>query len=285
VIESVLSRMDGGDPGSDLPRLRGFRQVLALVVATEYWTKGLRDRSLLDPLDWLQVGLATGLAAIVVATPSGRAKRAAFVGFAALQSWWIAQYFPLAGNHRYLELWLALLLAGLDDAAEDERRLLLRALRWTAVVVLVASGLQKAVHGYWFRGQFLAWSVWQENVRFALAPLLSAGELARFDAGGPWIVDRPLVVALSNAVWIAEVSLGGLLVPRRTRAWAWIAAVALLAATELVAREMMFGIEFAAALMLFARGAVVQRFVVPAGLLLGALVAVRAGWLPEVLFH
>ena len=47
------------------------------------------------------------------------------------------------------------------------------------LVVLFYSGLQKLVHGYWLRGQFLAWSMWQDSFRTALEPLLPAEEFTR----------------------------------------------------------------------------------------------------------
>jgi hypothetical protein len=94
------------------------------------------------------------------------------------------------------------------------------------VVVLVSSGLQKLVNGYWFRGQFLAWSLWRDSFRLALAPLLPADELARLVAlgaspgEGPYFLRSPFMLGASNAVWFGEIALGLLLVPRVTRAWA-----------------------------------------------------------------
>ena len=89
----------------------------------------------------------------------------------------------------------------------------------------------------------------------------------------------------TNAVWIAQLSLAALLVPRTTRTPAWIAALALVVATELVARELMFGVEFGAALVLFARRDLLRRCVVPVALLLALLLAIRLGLLPPVGFH
>jgi hypothetical protein len=75
------------------------------------------------------------------------------------------------------------------------------------------------------------------------------------------------------------------LVPRSTRTFACVATCALIAGAGLLAREMMFGIEFAAATLLFLPGDLLRRCVVPAAALLAALVLVRLGILPEVLFH
>ena len=90
---------------------------------------------------------------------------------------------------------------------------------------------------------------------------------------------------LSNAVWLSEMAVAALLVPRATRAFACLATCALIDGAVLLARELMFGIEFAAAALLFLRGDFLRRCVVPAAVLLAALVLVRLGVLPEVGFH
>jgi hypothetical protein len=80
-------------------------------------------------------------------------------------------------------------------------------------------------------------------------------------------------------------TLAALLVPRATRTFACVATCALIAGAELLAREMMFGIEFAAATLLFLPGDFLRRCVVPAAVLLAALLLVRLGVFPEVGFH
>ena len=67
--------------------------------------------------------------------------------------------------------------------------------------------------------------------------------------------------------------------------FAWIAAVLFVAATEVVARELMFGVEFACAIALFASGDVVRRLVWPVVAFLALLVLMRLGVVPGVLFH
>ena len=56
-------------------------------------------------------------------------------------------------------------------------------------------------------------------------------------------------------------------------------------ATEAVARELMFGAEFLAALLLFARSDLVRRSVIPIAVLLALLVAMRLGFVPQMIFH
>ena len=207
-------------------------------------------------------------------------RRAVFALLVVLQTWYLWTNFPHAGNHRYLELVLATLFAMLDEGNEAELRLLLRSVRGMVVVVLFYAGLHKLVHGYYFQGQFLVYSMWREGFQTALGPLLPAQQL-----GGPYLASSPLVVGLSNAIWIAEIGLAILLVPRWTRTFAWIGTALLIVVTEAVARELMFGVEFLAAVLLFARADLVRPLLPPAALFLGVLVLIRLGLLPEVLFH
>ena len=286
-LDRFLAPLDAADPASEAPRLRAFGRILALVIAAEYWTKAL-DRGLeLAASELLALAAVSLLSAAAV---HGRARRAAFAGLALLQAWYVWDNFPGTGNHRYLELFLALLFALLDDRLSAERRLLLRSLRWSVVVVLFYAGLQKLVHGHYLGGEFLAYSLWREPFRVVLGPLLSAAELERLTTtqlsvgGGPFRVDSLLFQAVSNAVWIAEILVAGLLLFRRTRPVGWIVGLALVVATELVARELLFGIEIAGAILLFAPVAVLRRAVAPAAILLGLLVLIRLGVLPQVYF-
>jgi hypothetical protein len=283
-----ISVLDGDAPGSAPGKVRAFQIILSLVICTEYWVKALNAWDELVAVELAALAAATVLAAVVV---QGRWRRAGLAGFAVLQLWYVGSHFPQTGNHRYLEMVLAAVLAFLRDDDDDEVRLTLRSVRWMVVVVLFFSGVQKLVHGYYFRGQFLAYSMWRDGFRAALDPLLPAEELERLTSyagtvgDGPYLVSSPGFVAVSNAVWILELALAVLLVPRATRRFAWIAACLFVVATEAVARELMFGVEFVAALTLFHRGQATRRMVVPAAVVLGLLVLMRLGVLPEVLFN
>ncbi len=269
-------------------KIRAFQFILTLVICAEYWTKALARWDALDVADGVALALATLLGAAAL---SGRRRRVVFAGFAALQAWYVWSHFPLTGNHRYLELFLAGLFAVLDDEREEDRRLLLRSLQWTVVVVLFYSGLQKLAHGYYFRGQFLAYSLWRDTFRTALAPLVSPEELGRLASysgsvgDGPYLVSSPAFLVVSNAAWLLELALAPLLFLRATRPVAWIAACVFVLGTQLVAREFLFGVEFVAALLLFARTDIIRRAVLPVALFLGLLILIRLGILPEVIFH
>jgi len=287
-FQKLLERLDGDDRGSVPGKLQAFRIVFACVVVTEYGTKALARRGNLDADEFVALGLIMLLGALTLLP---RFRRFAFGGIAVLQLWYVISLFPLAGNHRYLEIVIASLLALLDEGIEEERRLLLRSLRFATIVVLFWSGVQKLVHGHWFHGQFLTFSTWRENFRTVLEPLLSPAELARldsysFDVGqGPFLAADPSLLLVSNGVWIAEIGLAVLLIPRVTRRFAWLSACLFLVLTEVAARELMFGVEFFCALTLFDRGTATRRLAIPLLILLAWLWSVRLGLAPEVLFH
>jgi hypothetical protein len=287
-IEQVLSRLDGDDVGTVPGKIRAFQLILSLVICTEYWTKSLRRWSELQVDDGVALTVVTLLTAAVV---HGRWRRAAFAGFACLQAWYVWSLFPQTGNHRYLELAFSALFALLDDEKAEEQRLLLRSLRWVVIVVLFYSGVQKLVHGYYFRGQFLAYSLWRDTFRPILGTLLPGEELQRLTSyggivgDGPYLVSSPLFLTVSNAVWVVEIALALLLFSRATRAYACAAACAFMIATESVARELMFGVEFVSAVLLFARSDLLRRLIWPIVGVLTLLWLVRLGLLPEVVFH
>lgn len=269
-------------------KLRSYQVILALVVFTEYWTKALQSWARVETADIVALVVVSLLAAAVL---HGEWTRTAFAGFALLQTWYVWTYFPLTGNHRYLELVIAVLFAVLDDRNAEERRLCLRALQWIFVVVLFYGGLQKLVHGYYFRGQFLSYSLWRVGFHAGLGWLLPAHEFERLTSyaaavgDGPYLVSSPVFLIVSNAVWVAEIALAVLLCFRRTRPAAWIAGVLFVVAMEVVAREFMFGIEMICAMLLFARTDLIRKAILPVSVLLATLVLMRAGLIPAFLFH
>ena len=98
------------------------------------------------------------------------------------------------------------------------------------------------------------------------------------------VASVPLLL-LSNGTWIAELGLAPALVWRRTRPLAVVLALLLLAAIELVAREVFFGLVFASLILLFAQHdrQSTARWLVASALLLLALS--RLGMLPEVTYY
>ncbi len=286
--DRIFCWLDGDEPGTESAKIRAYQRIFALIVCTEYWTKAIYHWAELEIEDAIMLVLATLLAATVV---HGRRRRAAFAGLAVLQAWYISIYFPMTGNHRYLELFIATLFAVLDDGKKEERRLILRSLRWVVVVVLFYSGLQKLLHGYYFRGQFLSYSLWRDGFLAALGPLLPPGEFERLTSyaaavgDGPYLVSSPAFLVVSNSVWLTEIALALCLFAPATRRYAWILGCAFVIATEAVAREFLFGVEFACAIVLFARRDLVGWLVWPVTVFLALLVLMRLGVVPEVVFN
>jgi hypothetical protein len=165
-------------------------------------------------------------------------------------------------NHVYLELLLLGLYALLDPGRDDEAVLLACALRWMVTLLLAWAGLQKVLYGTYFHAEFLCWMIAQRPAfADALGFLVPADELARLAAAGaqavgsgPYRTHAWLLIAASNAVWIAELALAALLPFRRTRVWgAWLAA-AFVVSIQLVAREAMFGLLYSQLVLLVLPG-------------------------------
>jgi hypothetical protein len=284
----LLALTGGDDPATWLPALRTFERVFVLVLAAEYWARALPKWPQLSPLYTVALGVAT---AGCVATRIPSLARVAFAVLAATQVTVIAAEFPATGNHAYLELYVLLLLALLRPDDPAERPLLMGSLRWLVCLVLFASGVQKIAHGYYFRGQYLAYSSWIETFRPVLAQLVSRDEYVRLTSfpteigAGPYLVASPLLLVVSNAVWVAELSLPLALLWLPARRFAVAGTLLLLCGIEIAAREVFFGLVFANGVLLFlprplGRGYVVLVAALLAWLLLGAL-----GVVPDVVYH
>jgi len=178
----------------------------------------------------------------------------------------LALSFPVTGNAWFLELYAVALLA-LAGRGGHDAPLVLCGLRWLTALVLFHTGLQKVLYGHYFAGDFLAFEVGRGD-RFA-APfqwLLPAAEVARLqgyqplhEGAGPYRVVQPLFVALSNALWIAELALPFGLLWRRTRTLAAAAAAAFVLVLQLGARELGVGLLFANLALLFVPAAWARR--------------------------
>jgi len=285
-IDDRVGLLDAEDPGDRIHKVEAFLRVVAMIVAAEYWARAIPLWSDLGPIQRLSAPAATVLAGIAIVLPGAR--RIAFALLAALHCNTVAGEFPAAGNHAYLEVLLLVFAALLD---ESDARLHLRALRWIAVIIFVASGLQKLAHGYWTQGQYLAFSTWTPSFRPVLGLLMPADELARLATyrreigDGPYLVSSFRLLLVSNAVWMAEVGIGLALLVPRVRVAAVAAGVLLLVAIELGARELFFGALFAHLIILFLPGNATARLVWPTAAALLILLASRVGVLPAFRFY
>jgi hypothetical protein len=291
-LDQRLAAFDGDTPGTERSKVLAYQAILLLIIGAEYWVRAIPRWDTLTPFFLVSVPLASLLC---VAALHRRIRRPAFALVALAHGTVIVREFPAAGNHAYLELLLCLLCVLIDPDDADERRLFLRAVRYMVALIFVYSGIQKAVHGYYFQGQFLAHSLWVDSFRPVLALLMPADEYARLAAfsravgEGPYIVRSTFFVLLSNAVWIAEILLGVLLIVPRTRTLAVFASIAFVAGIEVAAREVFFGFVFVNSILLYLPGDVHRRLVVPMAvllpLLIGILALAHAGIIPMVRYH
>lgn len=239
-----------------------------------------------EPVASVGVALAATACAVLawIERPSTWAPRLALpVLLVQLGSTW-----PVTNNHFFVEL-VAVALLALPDRSGDGDAVALNAIRWVTALVLLWSGLQKIAYGLYFRGEFLAFMVARAE-RFAdvFRWLLPADELTRLaslhelrDGSGPFLVAAaPAFVAAANAVWILEVVLGVLLLPRRTRTAAAACAIALVLLLQLAAREAGFAVLFAGLLAASLPWTPGRRALIAVTTLLACAVLAAFGWLP-----
>jgi hypothetical protein len=113
------------------------------------------------------------------------------------------------------------------------------------------------------------------------------GRLVAFTAqvgDGPYRVQHLPFVVVSNAVYLLEMGLAGLLAIRRTRPFAVLPALALMVAIEAGAREFFFGLVFGNALLLFTRRDTNTAAWWPVAAVLVLLVAIRLGFFGRIDF-
>lgn len=278
---------DAAGPPS-LERVDAFRRILLGIVGVEAWCRALRHWQAVGDVEAVLLGLTT---AAVCAGWDRRLERGAFATLAAILSVILWREFPAPGNHAYLELVLCLFCAGLRSDAAADRVLFMRAARWLLCVVLFYAGLQKLVHGHYLYGQYLAFSLSTESFRPILRPLLEAAEyerLLQFDGSigdGPYRVHSLGLLLASNVVWVAELVLPVFLAWRPTRVWATLATFALVAAIEIGARELFFGLVFMNLACLFPAADWTRASRPWFALVLAGLLASRLGLAPELVFY
>ena len=163
----------------------------------------------------------------------------------ALASW------PTTSNHAFYGAFVALAVAVL----RAEPTLATAYLRTTVLLVTFGAGLQKALHGTWWRGSFLAWELAHDRFVRTLGRLLSDAELARLrssrGAREGFVLSFGPLLGIAWAVVIGELVLPLLALVRRTRSFATIGLFGLGLGFELVADEVLFGGLFAAVTSLF----------------------------------
>jgi hypothetical protein len=262
----------GGEPEGESLRLRAFRRFLLVYGAARGWiwlSQSTVDTGLLALL-----ALVTTVAAGLVFLPRWE-RRAPWISLVAVGAA-VVWRFPYTANHLYLE-WICLALVCLDAGRAEQERLVVSALRWTTAIVLFQTGLQKALYGQYWRGDFLALMV-AEDDRFAriFRWLLPASEVARLASldreqtgAGPYRVPFGPFVLASIGVVFAEMIVPALMIHPRTRRIGAMAGIALIFAIQVAALELGFAMLFVNLIVLF----------LPAVWSRRALLAACAAWL------
>jgi hypothetical protein len=287
--DRILRVLDDDDASWRFAKIRAFEIIFALILVTEYWARAIPKWDGLTQLYTVSLAVVSVLS---LAALTMRARTIAFAGLALTQAVVLWREFPAAGNHAYLELVFCLLCALLDPRQAEEQKLFLRAARAIVCIVLFYGGVQKMVHGYYSHGQYLAFSIGASpSFRGLLEHLMPAAELERLAAykgeigDGPYLVASGLFVALSRAVYLAEMALAVLLVVPATRRLGVWGATLFVVAIEIGAREVFFGLVFVNALLLFLRTDLNRKLIGAFAALLAALLLIRVGVLPEVVFY
>lgn len=292
VFTRLLARTGTDEPQARLSKRRSFELLLILGILSEAWRQ--HARALFAPggaalADWLPLLLATALA---LAALKLRWRRASLAALLLLQLFAIAASFPQTANHVYLQLFLLALLVLLDASVAEEQQLALGALRWIFLVVLFCAGLQKLVHGYYFRGEYFAYYLNERSFASLLGPFLSDEELQRFGSGlarsdgsGPYRFESAPMIAISNLGYLSELGIPVLLFARRSRRFGVAAGIAFLIFTEALARELHFGALFASGLLLFLPGDANRRALPLFAALYAWMLLTSLRALPEVGFY
>lgn len=266
-----------------------FATLLLAIVAVEYWSRGIPKWDHLGPQYLGTAVLVSLLALLGIAWP--RARRGVFALIAVLHVGIIVAEFPEAANHSHLEATLCGLAALLDVRRDEEAALLRDAARCLFAIVLFYAGLQKLLSGYWFAGQYLAFSLARPTFQPVLAPLLTAEDFTRLTAyvgavgDGPYRVETPLFLLASNGVYVVEMALAPLLFWQPARGLAALAAIGLIVVIEIAAREFFFGLVFLNLALLFLPPSWHERARWPGAAALAYLLLVRLGVAPAMVFQ
>lgn len=190
--------------------------------------------------------VAIAVFTLATAFPS-RARREVGAVVALVASAEVVASFPSTSNHGFYAALLATALVVLrsDPAGATAY------LRATLLLVCFGAGLQKALHGTWWRGSFLAYELAQGRFVETLGRLLSPDQLASLGRARGFVLPFGPALVAAWAVVIGELALPIAALHRRLRHVAACAMGGLVLGFELVADEVLFGGLFASVLSLF----------------------------------
>ncbi len=283
----ALTGVDDGEVQRDL-KVQTLRRLVLLHLCVQEWFVWLVASN--PPYSKTVVlGCASAFTLSLVFGWRVRWSQAAF-GFAlAIAIVRTVNQFPFTANHQYLELGILALGTLFNDRKAGEAQLLLQSCRWLVVAVFFWAGLQKALHGYYFQGEFLSYAITQEP-RFAqiFSRLLPSEEFIRLQSfgrpaplgAGPFRAESWPLLLLSNLTYLMEIGVALGLLVRRIRQPALWTGLMLIVAIEVAAREVLFGALYIGLILLFAPRALNWSLFPVFVCLYSYLLAAGFGWVP-----
>ncbi len=279
-IDRFLAQTGRDDDEVAVRKLQAMRRLVLMTLAFEGWAALRYVPYSESPGFHAAIATALGVCALL-----GWRDRFALVsvgGALALELVTVISVFPHNANHQYLAIVLLALITLSFSGARGPRvdpgdaRAAVAAMRWIVLAGLAWSGVMKLRYGYWLGGEFLSYQI-ATDPGFArvFAPIVPGAELARLVAlenrigAGPFRAEAPLLVAVSNLTWLAEITLPiGLLglLGSLARTIAMVVSIALMIAIQAGAREIFFAGMMVAGLLLFARRDRVSAFLPVVGL-------------------
>ncbi len=245
------------------PDLRACRTLVLAHWATQGWAWVLR--ALPEPYTFAPAfTLVTAI--VLTACLAGSFTRHARLACAVAAPFTLAAVcwgFPATPNHTTLACLLLLLFVAFDPEDPEDDALLIQGIRWIVILIFFYAGFQKALHGMYFRGEFLTWMIGQGVERWAdvFGWMISAEEIERVRSyprylvgGGPYRIDSVLFWTVSNSVWVGEIVLAIGLLFQRTRLLSVFVAIFLVFTIQLSPREFMFAFLYTQLMVLFVPG-------------------------------
>jgi hypothetical protein len=256
-----LARTGTDQPDVAASKLRSMRRLVLITIACEGWfALGYVPYSSHAGAYGI---VATILVACAIAGWRDRFARASSALAFVLLLGVVLSAFPDNANHQFLALFLLLLVLLAQSPVPDpdgrDAIAAVQSMRWIAAIGVFWAGAMKLFYGYWFGGEFLAYRVATDpGFTRVLGILVPERELARLlglglEVGaGPFRAEAPLLIAVANLTWIAEMILPFGLLWSRTRAASMVAAILLFVTIQLGAHEVFFGGMMVGLLLLFA---------------------------------
>ncbi len=262
-IDRQVEIEDAFDGGESEAKARGYFFVLVVIYATECLSIAIRQRGSWIPSTWIEVTLVPLLLAFCALSGRRQITAAALFGVVLFR---VVTTFPEGANHAYMLTLLFGLFACFDLQDPTERAWLLATAKWTLIVILFYSGLQKLLYGYYSHGEYFAYSIARyEHFRQFFSLLLPSQEIARLstlrleNGAGPFRLHSNFGVLLSRGAYTAELILPFLLLHHRTRMLGVVGSILMIAVIEAAAREFSFGLQFVNLTLLFTVGRVNDR--------------------------